>query len=49
MNGGVYQVSLPRAEMPKEGGMEVPDAMGVIRANQAIDIANGAPVPTKTT
>lgn len=27
----------------------VADAMGVIRANQAIDIANGAPVPTKTT
>ncbi|WP_046863990.1 DUF1259 domain-containing protein [Microvirga massiliensis] len=28
VNGGVYQVSVPRAERPKEAGMEVPDAMG---------------------
>jgi hypothetical protein len=28
MNGGVYQVSVPRAEPVKDGGMEVPDAMG---------------------
>ncbi|WP_187144490.1 DUF1259 domain-containing protein [Microvirga massiliensis] len=28
INGGVYQVSVPRSEMPKDSGMEVPDAMG---------------------
>jgi hypothetical protein len=28
VNGGVYQVSVPRAEMPKDAGIEVPDAMG---------------------
>ena len=28
VNGGVYQVSVPRAEMPKDSGMEVPEAMG---------------------
>jgi hypothetical protein len=28
MNGGVYQVSVPRAETPKESGTEVPPAMG---------------------
>ena len=28
VNGGVYQVSVPRAEMPREAGMEVPAAMG---------------------
>jgi len=28
LNGGVYQVNIPRAEMPKDGGMEVPQAMG---------------------
>jgi hypothetical protein len=27
-NGAVYQVSVPRAETPKDGGMEVPEAMG---------------------
>jgi hypothetical protein len=27
-NGGVYAVSVPRAEPVKEGGMEVPEAMG---------------------
>jgi hypothetical protein len=27
-NGPVYQVSVPRAETPKESGMEVPEAMG---------------------
>jgi len=28
VNGGVYQVSVARAEMPKDAGMEVPEAMG---------------------
>ncbi|MDX8528545.1 DUF1259 domain-containing protein [Mesorhizobium sp. MSK_1335] len=28
VNGGVYQVSIPRAETVKDDGMEVPDAMG---------------------
>jgi hypothetical protein len=28
VNGGVYQVSVPRAEAVKDGGMEVPEAMG---------------------
>jgi hypothetical protein len=28
MNGDVYQVSVPRAETPKDGGMELPAAMG---------------------
>ncbi|TIQ26632.1 MAG: DUF1259 domain-containing protein [Mesorhizobium sp.] len=28
VNGGIYQVSIPRAEPIKDGGMEVPDAMG---------------------
>lgn len=28
VNGGVYQVSIPRPEAVKEGGMEVPEAMG---------------------
>ncbi len=27
-NGGVYQVSIPRAEKPRDHGMEVPEAMG---------------------
>ena len=27
-NGGVYQFSIPRAETVKDGGMEVPEAMG---------------------
>jgi len=27
-NGAVYQVSVPRAETPKDSGMEVPEAMG---------------------
>jgi hypothetical protein len=28
VNGGVYAISVPRAEPVKEGGMEVPEAMG---------------------
>ncbi|BAU91367.1 hypothetical protein MPPM_2762 [Methylorubrum populi] len=28
VNGGVYAVSVPRAETPKDHGMEVPEAMG---------------------
>lgn len=28
VSGGVYQVSIPRAETIKDGGMEVPEAMG---------------------
>ena len=28
VNGGVYQVSIPRAETIKDGGMDVPEAMG---------------------
>jgi len=28
VNGGVYQVSIPRAEQIKDGGMAVPEAMG---------------------
>ncbi len=28
VNGGVYQVSIPRAETTKDSGMEVPEAMG---------------------
>ena len=28
VNGGVYQVNVPRAEMPKDSGMDVPEAMG---------------------
>jgi biotin operon repressor len=27
-SGGVYQVSIPRAETPRDSGMEVPEAMG---------------------
>jgi len=32
VNGGVYQVSVPRAEAVKEDGMEVPPSMGVATA-----------------
>jgi hypothetical protein len=32
VNGGVYQVSVPRAEAVTEGGMEVPPALGVATA-----------------
>ena len=32
MNGGVYQVSVPRAEPVRMGGMEVPPSMGVATA-----------------
>lgn len=32
VNGGVYQVSVPRAEAIREGAMEVPAAMGVATA-----------------
>ncbi|TIL63257.1 DUF1259 domain-containing protein [Mesorhizobium sp.] len=28
VNGGVYQISIPRAELIKENGMEVPESMG---------------------
>ncbi|NKQ87500.1 DUF1259 domain-containing protein [Rhizobium ruizarguesonis] len=28
VNGGVYQISIPRAEVIKDGGMDVPEAMG---------------------
>jgi hypothetical protein len=28
VNGGVYQVSVPRAETPRDNGMDVPEAMG---------------------
>jgi hypothetical protein len=28
VSGGVYQVNVPRAETPKDGGVEVPQAMG---------------------
>jgi hypothetical protein len=28
VNGGVYQISVSRAEMPKDAGMDVPEAMG---------------------
>ncbi len=28
VNGGVYQVSIPRAETPRDNGMEVPEALG---------------------
>src|SRR5882724_6429516 len=31
-NNGIYQVSVPRAEAIKEGGMEVPPSMGVATA-----------------
>jgi hypothetical protein len=29
VNGGVYAVGIPRAEAPREGGMAIPDAMGM--------------------
>src|SRR6266567_3628565 len=32
VNGGVYQFSIPRAEPIKDGGMEVPEAMGSANA-----------------
>ena len=32
VNGGVYQVSIPRAEPIKDGGMDVPEAMGSANA-----------------
>jgi hypothetical protein len=32
VNGGVYQVSVPRAERVTDGGMEVPPSMGVATA-----------------
>jgi hypothetical protein len=28
VNGGVYQIGVPRAEAPRDGGMALPDAMG---------------------
>src|SRR5215213_660841 len=28
VNGGVYQMSVPRAETPRDNGMDVPEAMG---------------------
>jgi hypothetical protein len=36
INGGVYQVSIPRAEPIKDGGMEVPETMGSAIAKAAI-------------
>jgi hypothetical protein len=32
VNGGVYQISIPRAEQIKDGGMDVPEAMGSANA-----------------
>ncbi len=32
VNGGVYQVSVPRAEQVKDGGMDVPPSMGLATA-----------------
>ena len=32
VNGGVYQLSIPRAERIREGGMDVPEAMGSANA-----------------
>jgi uncharacterized protein DUF1259 len=32
LNGGVYQVSVPRAETIREGGMDIPPSMGVATA-----------------
>lgn len=31
-NGGIYQVSAPRAEIVREGGMQIPNSMGVATA-----------------
>ena len=32
VSGGVYQISIPRAEPIKDGGMDVPEAMGSANA-----------------
>src|SRR5204863_4873077 len=32
VSGGVYQINIPRAEQIKEGGMDVPEAMGSANA-----------------
>jgi hypothetical protein len=41
VNGGVYAVSLSRAEMPREGGMALPDAMGSANAINFQPTGNG--------
>lgn len=41
VNGGVYQLSIPRAETIKDDGMEVPDAMGTAIAINFQPTGNG--------
>lgn len=41
VNGGVYAVSVARAETPREGGMELPDAMGAANAINFQPTGNG--------
>jgi hypothetical protein len=41
VNGGVYQVSIPRAEKIRDGGMDVPEAMGTAIAINFQPTGNG--------
>ena len=41
VNGGVYAVSIARAEAPREGGMAIPDAMGSANAINFQPTGNG--------
>ena len=45
-NGGVYQVSVPRAETPSDSGMEVPESMGSAIAINFQPTGNGKAVIT---
>jgi uncharacterized protein DUF1259 len=46
LNGGVYQVSVPRAEVIREGGMDVPPSMGVATAINIQPTGGGKAVTT---
>jgi Domain of Unknown Function (DUF1259) len=46
LNGVVYQVSVPRAESVRDGGMEIPPAMGVATAINFQPTTNGKAVTT---
>jgi hypothetical protein len=46
LNGGVYQVSVPRAETIREGGMDIPSSMGVATAINIQPTGRGTAVTT---
>ena len=46
VNGGVYQVGIPRAETVRDGGMEVPEAMGSAIAINFQPTGNGKAAST---